>query len=167
MNRYHQKTLDAIESATSGMTEEQLLARVEGKWSAAQIIEHLAIAFGQTAKVFQRCVAAGKPLGNSPTLKQRMMSAMVVDAGFFPKGREAPKQVIPTGKLGGHEALQIVRANLLQMDRGLEECERKLGNKGWLANHPVLGPLKVGQWPRFHWVHTKHHMKQIERMRRG
>jgi hypothetical protein len=51
------------------------------------------------------------------------------------------------------------------MDRQLSRCQETCGSKGWLANHPVLGPLTIYQWPKFHRVHTRHHMKQIRAMR--
>jgi hypothetical protein len=47
------------------------------------------------------------------------------------------------------------------MDSLHQQCAAKLGNKGCIADHPVLGPLSLRQWPRFHLAHTKHHMKQI------
>jgi hypothetical protein len=148
------------------LTEEQLRSKPAGKWSAAEILEHLALAFGHTATMLRRCAAARKPMGSSPSMKQRIISTLVVDIGYIPKGREAPKMVKPSGTLGGKEAVTRIKSNLLEMDRCLSECEEKVETTGWLANHPVLGPLKMHQWPRFHWIHTKHHMKQIERMKR-
>jgi hypothetical protein len=34
-----------------------------------------------------------------------------------------------------------------------------------IADHPVLGPLTLHQWSRFHYVHARHHMKQIATLR--
>ena len=73
--------------------------------------------------------------------------------------------VVPTGRIGGNEVLRLIRENLLEMDQQLARCEEVCGRKGWLANHPVLGPLTIEQWPKFHRVHTRHHMKQIRKMR--
>src|SRR5687767_9365050 len=114
MNPYHEKVLREIERATAGMTEEQLSARREGKWSVAEILEHLALAFGHTATMLKRCIDAGKPLGNKPSLKHRLISGIVVDLGYFPAGRQAPKMVIPSGSLTGQEAVAKIRANLLE-----------------------------------------------------
>jgi hypothetical protein len=165
MNRYHEKVLHALERATAGMTEDQLCARRGEKWSVAQILEHLGIAFGHTARVMKKCLEAGKPLGDPPTWKQRAISTLVVDIGYFPEGRQAPKMVVPSGTIGGADALKLIRGNLMEMDRLHAECMERVGRKGYLANHPVLGPLTITQWPKFHWVHTRHHMKQVERIR--
>jgi hypothetical protein len=51
------------------------------------------------------------------------------------------------------------------MDQGLAECEQRFGSEVKMADHVVLGPLTIPQWRRFHLIHTRHHMKQIERLR--
>ncbi|HUR36828.1 MAG TPA: DUF1569 domain-containing protein [Terriglobales bacterium] len=160
-----QKALEEIESATAGMDEAELLAHAEGKWSAAQALEHLSLAFENTVKGMNRCLEAGKNLGDQPSLKQRLFHVVVLDLRHFPRGREAPKMVMPTGKLGGLEAVARIKASLIAMDQTLAECREKLGTSGKLANHPVLGPLSNRQWCAFHYVHTKHHMKLIRERR--
>ena len=54
MNPIFAETLAAIDAATNGMTEEQLTFHPEGKWSTAEILEHLSLAFGGTARGFER-----------------------------------------------------------------------------------------------------------------
>jgi hypothetical protein len=67
--------------------------------------------------------------------------------------------------MSGEAALQTIRENLAAMDQGLAECEQRFGAQVKIADHVVLGPLTIPQWRRFHWVHTRHHMKQIARLR--
>src|SRR6266481_3443836 len=100
MNPVFAETLAAIDSATQGMTEEQLTYHPEGKWSAAQILEHLSLAFGGTAKAFERAAREGKPLGDRPNLSQRLTNIVVLSLGYFPPGRQAPTIVTPKGELG-------------------------------------------------------------------
>lgn len=165
MHALHQQILDAINTATAGMTEEQLKYHPEGKWSSSGILEHLNLAFSGTAKMMERCLAEGKPLGDKPSLKQRVLASVVTDVGYFPEGRTAPKMVTPTETLGGVESLEMIRETIQKMDVLYAKCQERFGDTIFLANHPVLGPLKGRQWPRFHFVHTKHHMKQITRLR--
>jgi hypothetical protein len=94
-----------------------------------------------------------------------MFGLIVLDIGYFPPGRTAPEMVTPKGELGGLEALAQIRANLIKMDKAHSECEQKISKERCIANHPVLGPLTVQQWPKFHRVHTLHHMKQIRKLR--
>ena len=41
MDFYLQRALDAVERETRGMPAEQLAWHREGKWSAAEVLEHL------------------------------------------------------------------------------------------------------------------------------
>jgi hypothetical protein len=34
-----------------------------------------------------------------------------------------------------------------------------------MLDHPILGPLTVDQWRKFHVVHTEHHVRQISQRR--
>jgi len=47
----------------------------------------------------------------------------------------------------------------------LEESERKFGLAVKLADHPVLGPLTVTEWRKFHYRHAHHHVKQVRALR--
>jgi hypothetical protein len=51
------------------------------------------------------------------------------------------------------------------MDEAIAHCEQRHGKRTRLLDHPVLGPLTARQWRKFHWVHGKHHVKQIQRLR--
>ena len=159
-----QRVHEAIEAATAGMTAEQLVEHPEGKWSAAGILEHLSITFGGTARLMRKCMEGGKPLGSAPTLKQRLAVKLVTGWGYFPTGRTAPEFSQPKG-LDGETALNTILANLAAMDQALAECEQRFGSAVKIADHVVLGPLTIPQWRRFHLVHTRHHMKQIARLR--
>jgi len=155
---------DAIEAATRGMSAEQLDQHPEGKWSAAGILEHLSITYGGTARLMRKCLEGGKPLGSSPTFKQRFAAWVVTGVGYFPTGRPAPEFAQPKG-LSGEAALQTIRENLAAMDQALVEAEQRFGGTVKIADHVVLGPLTIPQWRRFHLVHARHHMKQIDRLR--
>ena len=160
-----QQVGEAIEAATRGMSAEQLERHPEGKWPAAGILEHLSITYGGTARLMRKCLEGGKPLGSAPTFKQRFAAWVVTGLGYFPTGRPAPEFAQPKG-LGGEAALQSIRENLTTMDQALAECEQRFGSEVKIADHVVLGALTIPQWRRFHWVHTRHHMKQIARLRK-
>ena len=165
MHPLHEKVLKMIECATEGMNEEQLLHHESDKWSAATILEHLSMAYSGTARAMQKCAEAGKPMGDVPSAKQKVVDFVVLDLKYFPEGRKAPKQVTPTGSLGGMEAVTSIKKSLAAMDDAWQACSVRVGSAGYLANHPVLGPLKIDQWPKFHFVHSRHHMRQIDSIR--
>lgn len=164
MNGYLQSAYAAIETAIEGMSVEQMTWHREGKWCTAEILEHLALAFGSTAKVMQRCLECGQPAGTRPKLRDRVVSGVVTGLGYIPEGRKAPKHVVPKG-IQAAEAQSLVFENLKLMDETMQRCEQQFGTKIKIADHPILGPLSLTGWRKFHWVHTRHHMKQIARLR--
>lgn len=154
---------DAVANSTDGLSEQQLRLHPEGKWDSAAILEHLALTFGTTAKLFEKLLREGRPLATSPTLKHRAAQICVLTFGYIPTGRKSPKRVEPTG-ISGREARELIFGNLEKMDLAFAECEKRFGNKVKIADHPVLGPICLNGWRKFHLLHTRHHMKQIDEL---
>ena len=67
---------------------------------------------------------------------------------------------VPDG-LCGEEALALARRTLMELDAAAQRCADTFGDNVRVANHPILGGFTVHQWRRFHWVHTRHHARQI------
>lgn len=145
------------------MSEEQLAWHPDGKWSAAQILEHLALAFAGTAKGMEKVLASGSVPVVARTMKNRITTFVVVRLGYMPAGRQAPKGTVP-GDGNPATAVTAILANLATMGEKLNEVEKTKGPCVRLP-HPILGPLTLPEWRKFHWVHTAHHMKQIERLK--
>jgi hypothetical protein len=164
MDSYLERLQAAIISATEGMTTPDLTRHPAGKWSTAEVLEHLYLSYTGTTKGCERCLQAGKPLARTPNLKDRLATAVVVGAGYFPPGREAPKQTRPRGVPAEKVAVDI-GPQIVAMDILLGQCETRYGKRTRILDHPELGPLTAAQWRKFHWVHGKHHVKQILRLR--
>ncbi len=163
MDFYLQKAWQAAQSATEGMTVQQLAWRPGEKWSAAEILEHLTLAFSSTGVAMDRSLAEGRVPAHRPTLRNRVAILVVTEIGYLPAGRKAPKWTEPHGA-NPAKAVENFRQALEGMDGKIAQCEAKFGN-GVVAVHPIIGPLTARQWRRFHWVHTRHHMKQITELR--
>ena len=158
-----QETRDEIIGTTDGMSAEQLAWHPAGKWSAGEILEHLTLAFSGTVKGMHRILASTG--GNTPrvTMKNLVATFVVTGIGYMPPGRQAPAMTVPKGSNADNPVAIILRT-LGEMDAALSQVEREKGPKIRVA-HPILGPLTIAQWRKFHLVHTKHHMKQIVRLR--
>src|SRR5271154_1079412 len=81
-------------TSTSEMEETAYATHPAGKWCAAEILEHLTLAFSGTVKGCKRCIEAGHPLAGKSTLKQRAIVFWVLDCGMYPEGIQAPKSVV-------------------------------------------------------------------------
>jgi hypothetical protein len=165
MHPYLERCLSSVELATAGLTEAQATSRAGGGWSIAEIVEHLDRAYSGTAKGLERCLATDRASASAPTIRSRLRTLVVVGLGFFPRGREAPKHVRPTGALGLAEALDSARRSLRAFDVAAIGATARFG-RARVLDHPILGPFTVDEWRRFHWIHTRHHRKQIELRRR-
>jgi len=153
-----------VDQATDGMSDGQFMFHPEGKWSASEVLEHLALTYGGTAKAFQKRTAEG-PQGGRPTIKQRFAHLLVLEMGVFPFKRKSPVPVAPKGQISGREALELLKRNLQEMDSAFAAYHGKHPAEVRVANHPILGPLTYEQWPKFHLNHARHHMKQIAALR--
>ncbi len=165
MHHYLDRCLSCIEGATAGLTETQGRRKDGGRWSAAEVVEHLDRGYTATARGLERCLAADKPLLTPGTLSNRFWTGVVVSLGYFPRGREAPERVVPVGNMSLAEAVDSARRSLRVLDLAAMGASGRFG-RAKVMNHPVLGPLTVDQWRRFHWIHTRHHRRQIEALRR-
>src|SRR5512146_2876209 len=116
MDFYLQRVLRAIESATRGMNIEQMRTHPPGKWSTAEILEHLSRTYSGTVQGLQRVLDAGRPAARRPTLGDRVFTALVVELGDFPSGRPAPESTRPRG-VSAEGILQDIRKHVDAMDR--------------------------------------------------
>jgi hypothetical protein len=164
MDAYLQRLQDAIASATKGMTAGQLQRHPEGKWCAAEILEHLYLTYTGTSKAFERCLQAGKPLARKPAFMDRLRTFVVTGLGHMPEGRKSPKHALPRGMVP-EELVSEIGQRIADMNEAIARCEALYGKRTRVLDHPVLGPLTARQWRKFHWVHGRHHVKQIHRLR--
>jgi len=165
MDFYLQRLQDAIVAATAGMTPEVLGRRAQpDKWSAAEILEHLYLTYTGTTKGFEKCIEAGAPLAHTRTWKDRARTTVVVGLGYLPEGRKSPKNAEPRG-IPCDRVLAEFSEKIAAMDAVIAKAEEKFGSQIPLVDHPILGPLRAAQWRKFHWVHGRHHLKQLQRLR--
>lgn len=160
MHRYLEQASAVLEDAVRGMTFEQMTLTVrEGHWSAAEVVEHLSLAFGATAVGMEQRLRSGDLDVRPRTLYDRVSTLLVVAIGYIPTGRKAPGYTVPSG-IGAEKALRNLRENLEAMDLAITRLEAKYGDHV-IGVHPILGPLRPNQWRKFHLVHTRHHARQI------
>jgi hypothetical protein len=159
-----EKCLAIVLDATKGCGVDATARRDPAKWSVVEIVEHLTRAYSGTAKGFERCLEKSAPLATSTTLKQRLQQFALLNLGYFPEGRQAPKFILPTGELDLNAVIDAVRRDLARLDDAASKTKQALGS-GKMLDHPILGALTVDQWLKFHVVHTEHHAKQISQRR--
>jgi Protein of unknown function (DUF1569) len=159
-----QRILVAINTAVEGMSNAELAQHPPGKWSTAEILEHLSLTYSGTTRSLSKSLAAGLTNGGPDTFKQQVGRLVVLTLGHIPAGRKAPEFTVPHG-MAAADAVNTIRQNLRSMDEAITRCERRFGPDEKIARHPVLGPFNTRQWRRFHWVHARHHVRQIAKLK--
>lgn len=148
------------ERLTREMSKEDWHHAPAGKWSCAQIFEHLLLTYTATTKGALQAMEVGKPLGGKPTLRDRVSTFYVAGLGLLPAGRTAPKHTTPKDRTG-LDSLRDFNDALVAMDATLSDAEKRFGSSVKLLDHPILGPLTAREWRRFHRTHARHHLKQV------
>ena len=154
----------AITKAIDGMTPDEWSRHADGKWSAAEILEHLNLSYVGSAKNLERCLASGHTIASSDRSSKWLQRLVVTGLQIFPKGRKSPERVLPRGVPVEQVKGEILK-NLARMENVIADCEARFGSKRAIADHPALGPLTAKEWRGFHLTHGRHHLKQIARLK--
>lgn len=166
MHPYLRRCRDELLETVRDLTVADAEAATDGKWSIAGILEHLDLAYTMNAAGLVRRLEKGTPQAGHANLKQRLARLVIVKAGYFPTGRKAPDAVVPTGRRFA-ELSAVIGPHLMVLDQQLLEAARVFGARRAVLNHPILGPFSVNDWRRFHWIHTRHHLRQIRDRAKG
>lgn len=131
-----------------------------GKWTPAQIVEHLALALNLSGDTFlaRRNHA---PMSRRPrTPAEKIASLLILGIRWFPPGRKAPSKTTPMEQVTRRAAEEHF---LTGIARWVEVERDVLPTRGHdlFVKHPRLGDLTIGEWLRFHWIHSRHHARQI------
>ena len=162
---YLRRAREAIDAAAGSLDAGTLGRKADARWSIAEILEHLTLAFTANRTALEKALASGELRARRPTLKQTLGRILVVDAGYFPR-REAPSLTRPSGTIPVERALPAIREALDALDGTLERVGHQFGADLLVSNHPYFAGMSVRHWRKFHWRHTLHHMKQVEERRR-
>jgi DinB superfamily len=156
-----------IESEVGGLDAET--AQLHPKdlayiWSAQQVIEHLVLGCRVTSAALESRLNKGRLSRHRKkrTWLQWSLQLMILTLGDLPKGMPATEETTPgrSAALDGRQLVDLLRKELDVMDALLDQCRRKFAMER-VATHPLLGPLRVDQWRRFHVVHGHRHLEQL------
>ena len=165
MSEYIPRLQEAIASLLRDLSPEELAYQCQGKWSIAEVLEHLYLTYTGTIKGCERCLAAKKPMATPQNLKQKFRAFAVTTVGYYPSGVKSPSTVRPKG-VPCEQVLGNIAQQITAMDEWISRCEDSYGKQTKLMDHPIMGALNAAQWRKFHWVHGMHHIRQISQLRK-
>lgn len=158
------KIRERTKQIVGGLTDEQAnrLPDDGGKWTIAEVVEHIAIVQdGMTkisAKLLNAARAAGKTSNGQATLSEnfRQKASEAQQLKF-----EAPDRVRPTGE-------QTIEESLAKMDEARGELENlrplfeSVECSEFKFPHPFMGELTAHEWLALIGGHEARHVRQIE-----
>jgi hypothetical protein len=131
-----------------------------GKWSAAQILHHLALSVDGVGQQLQRRAVDDAPKSRRSKPHQAVLRHLVLGLGRIPPGLPMAQPAVPDAHPDPELASAQFRMGverLTAIQEGWPE-PRKLGT---FTPHPLLGDLNFPEWVRFHYLHCRHHAGQI------
>src|SRR5438093_1509208 len=153
---------ELVLSGLAGRTDAEWERGPAGKWTPAQIVEHLALGLELSAQTFAARRAHAPMARRRRTPAEKIATLFIMGFHWFPPGRRAPERTTPAAGvtrafaerhfLSGCEAWQTLERDLLPARP-----------RDLFVKHPRLGDLTLEEWIQFHWVHARHHARQIKR----
>ena len=132
--------------------------RGEGKWSPAQIAEHLAIVYEYNRKVILGTAGKGAPAFLQPLARWFIVTKTLKAGAFTRKGR-APGIFQPTSTPAAATAILTRLANAVS---GFENDIRSGHPEGrHTVAHPFFGRLPTTDYLRLQAIHARHHRSQL------
>ena len=131
-----------------------------GKWSSAQIVQHLAIGIDGSGRTFESRRAKSAMRRRPRTPRQRLGCFLVLGLGWIVPGREAPADVRPAERPDAAAVERQLRegiARFVALERELLPAR----SRDLFVKHPYLGDLTLPEWLRFHVLHCAHHARQV------
>jgi hypothetical protein len=159
------KLRKTLSNAIAGMTVDDLSRHPEGKWSTAEILDHLNLTYLGTIKNLERRLAEGKTCSEGDRRKKRWPRLFVTRFGYLPNGRKSPERALPRGTPAQQITSEIME-NIARLDGVIAECEMRFPGGVPIAEHPILGPLTAAEWRGFHLTHGCHHAKQVRALKK-
>lgn len=133
----------------------------EGKWTVAELCEHLALMYEVALEELGG--RGGAALRVSPRMATALRIVLLPHILFhrsIPVSAKAPREIRPTGRaIPREEMLELLAdlstAFLIELRKAHKHDERKL-------NHPYFGPIRPLQLLQFSTVHVHHHRRQLK-----
>ena len=132
-----------------------------GRWSAAGVIEHLAIVNGRIAKVLSKRIVEGRAAGVDPETSTDPVLPTIDTAMLLNRSLRvtAPEVLHPTG-LDASAAWAALERATVDVRASVAEGDG-LALSTITHPHPLFGPLSLYYWIAFVGAHEARHAAQI------
>jgi hypothetical protein len=151
-----------LQTVGSLSDEQQGFRPAPGKWSAAELCEHLAIVEGNVAGLVGRLLGKAEESGQTRAAEAPFAPVSIEE--FVERSRtekyNAPESIRPAGAVltDSLASLRRSRAALHDLRQRIEQVD----GTHVRFPHPIWGPLNIYQWLAFVGAHEARHLAQID-----
>jgi len=155
LQTHHQAVEDFLASARAVPPNRWSEPRAPGKWSPAQVAEHLALAYEVNRGVLHGAAPMTAPRWVRPLIRNLLL-APVLRRGRFIPGSQAPRVFRPGPTPPPPDQLLD---RLTAATSSFEADAAGLGTP--TIEHPFFGRLPLTDFVRLQEIHTRHHRGQL------
>lgn len=152
---------DAVQSflatACSVPPERWAAPRAPGKWSPAQVVEHVALAYETNTQLFRGPVPGGAPRWVRPLIRKFLLG-LVLRRGDFPRRSRAPKVMEPNVSQSAGPPSELLPR--LQSAVDVFQTSAAAHPRDTL-DHPYFGHVPLTDIVKLSEIHTRHHAAQL------
>lgn len=160
LKRAMQRYSDLLESYSD---TDFIYSPAKGGWSYAEVYAHITSSNQLSIRAIKKCA---EHRADEVATRVDWRVAMILFAGRLPKGRKVPQRLADTiVKMSREEARQKVD-EVMEILEATYPLMAKASPTQKLK-HPRLGYLNAAQWLRFVEIHSYHHLRQLERIRKA
>lgn len=151
---------DFASAAASVSPEAWTRPRAEGKWSPAEVVEHLALSYAALLGELE-----GKtPLRVHPPLWRQWLLRLVflprlIAGKPFPAGIKAPREIRPAAAGSQKDAVERFRDLAGRFEEAADAA--RVERPKLRLTHPFFGALPLARMVGLSAAHTRHHQRQL------
>lgn len=150
---------DLTRAARALPVERWYQPRAAGKWSPAQLLEHVAIAYEKSQDVIRMERAPTRIPRFLRSITGRLFFRPILRKGMFPERSPGPKLLRPSAHPPDREAVLRRLRVAAEVFEGAANERRQTGRT--MLDHPFFGAVSLEDWVRFSELHTRHHVDQV------
>jgi hypothetical protein len=160
------KAVEEFTAAARGVDASRWsLPRAEGKWTPAQVVEHIALTYEYSRAVLNNNAPGPAAPRFLRPLVRRFVVTPVLKSGSFKRKAKAPAMFQPSSS---PDTPADLLSRLETALRTFEDDVRAAQHAGRSTlEHPFFGIMPVTDYLRFQAIHARHHRAQLPGAARG
>lgn len=159
------KIREKLKATVKNLSDEQANALPEGgKWTIAQIVEHLSMVEDGMTRISFKLLNEAKESGRKADGDLKISESFLQKLGGA-RGQkiEAPERVRPKSNLTIRESLEKMEENRKRLNE-LRPLFESIDCSDYKFPHPAFGELSAHEWLALLGGHEARHIEQIERI---